>query len=270
MLVLFAAARPAIADCPDFAGRWYPVRGELTFAIAKGDFNGDGIKDIAVTYSRDIEGTDGWLTIMMGGSDGLMHPLPTEYPIGPKPRGIAIGDLNGDGKLDLVVAADTKNYYCNSLPFCLHDVVGGEVVLLGNGDGTFRNGYASSGGHPYDVAVADFNGDGKPDLVVANGTTVSILLNRGDGTFGAPVNYAAGSRYIGYLGRYVAVGDFNRDGARDFAVSGTEGESVAVFLGNGHGGFSGPVNYPLGVESGPVEVADFNRDGRPDIAVDSR
>ena len=95
---------------------------------------------------------------------------------------MAVGDFNGDGKLDLAVV----NYGSSNVS-----------ILLGNGDGTFKTAvnYGAGSSAPYSVAVADFNGDGKLDLAVANiaSNNVSILLGNGDGTFQAAVNYGAGS-----------------------------------------------------------------------------
>ena len=99
-------------------------------------------------------------------------------------------------------------------------------MLLGNGDGTFQAAvnYAA-GSRPYSVAVGDFNGDGKPDLAVANGSSndVSVLLGNGDGTFQAAANYATGSDPIS-----VGVGDFNGDGKPDLAVANYGGNNVTI------------------------------------------
>jgi len=110
--------------------------------------------------------------------------------------------------------------------------------------------------------VGDFNGDGKPDLAVANvySDNVNVLLGNGDGTFQAPVNYAAGSGPAS-----VAVGDLNGDGKPDLAVSNSSG--INVLLGNGDGAFQATVFYAAG--SGPdfVAVGDSNGDSKPDLAV---
>jgi hypothetical protein len=138
-------------------------------------------------------------------------------------------------------------------------------VLLGNGDGTFqaaRN--FAAGNRPWSVAVGDFNGDGIPDLAVANSysNNVSVLLGNGDGTFQAARNFAAGSFPLS-----VAVGDLNGDGTLDLAVANSGGNNVSVLLGNGDGTFQAARNYAVG--NGPLSVAvgDFNGDGAPDLAV---
>jgi hypothetical protein len=134
-----------------------------------------------------------------------------------------MADFDGDGKADLAVA----NRGDNSLS-----------VLLGNGDGTFQThvDYALGGG-PSSVAYGDFNGDGRPDLVVAINDSVapshlSVLLGNGDGTFQTHVDYTTGN-----LPGTVAIGDFNGDGKADLVCTTTLDNSVSVLLGNGDGTF---------------------------------
>src|SRR5207253_6982357 len=150
---------------------------------------------------------------------------------GSNPTSAAVGDFNGDGKLDLAVAnAGSKNV----------------SVLLGNGDGTFKAPVNFGAPGPQSVAVGDFNGDGNLDLAVANLSSgnVSIRLGNGDGTFRAPVNYATGD-----TPNTIAVGDFNKDGKLDLAVvNGGNGKGlcrVRLLLGNGGGPFQDGGNYPL-------------------------
>ena len=118
--------------------------------------------------------------------------------------------------------------------------------------------------------VGDFNGDGKPDLVIASegGTysgsgEVSVLLNNGNGTFQAALNYSS----VGSYYDSVAVGDFNGDGKLDVALANYGISNVSVLLGNGNGTFQPAITYPAGSNPLAVAVGDFNGDGRPDIAV---
>lgn len=136
------------------------------------------------------------LDVLLGRDDGTLKST-VNYIVGAGPQSVAVGDFNGDGKLDVAAA----NY-------------GGNVsILLGNGDGTFRGptNY-TTGNSPSFVAVRDFNGDGKLDLIVTNSgagngvRSVSVLLGNGDGTFRA-TNYT-----FGFGSDSVAVGDFNHDG----------------------------------------------------------
>lgn len=163
------------------------------------------------------------------------------------PLGLAMADLNRDGKLDLVVANNG----------------GGNIsVLLGNGDGTFKAPVNYTvGSNPYAVAVADLNGDGKLDLAVANNfsANVSILLGNGDGTFQPAVNYSTPC-----CPSSVAVGDFNEDGKPDLVLA---TNAASVLLGNGDGTFQPVLNYPAGSNTATAAVGDFNGDGHLDLAV---
>lgn len=163
------------------------------------------------------------------------------------PFGVATGDFNRDGKLDVVVANNNGSNV---------------TVVLGNGDGTFQAPVNyPTGGTSYAVAVADLNGDGKLDLAVANGSAsnVSILLGNGDGTFQAAVNYTTPC-----CPSSMAVADFNEDGKPDLVLA-TNGASV--LLGNGDGTFQPVLNYPAGTNTAAVAVGDLNGDGHLDLAV---
>jgi hypothetical protein len=175
--------------------------------------------------------------------------LSTKYVrAGSSPASVVVGNFNGDGKLDLVVANAGSNNVS---------------MLLGNGDGTFKPALNSGVPGPGALAVGDFNGDSKLDLAVTN-AGVSILLGNGDGAFRAPVNYATGNSPSS-----VAVGDFNRDGKLDLAVANSGASngvaSVSVLLGRGDGTFNPAVNYSGGFGSLSLAVGDFNRDGKLDL-----
>ncbi len=195
---------------------------------------------------------------------------------GPAADSVAIADLKGDGKMDLVVANECQG----SSGTCYGEV----AVLLGNGDGTFQPAVTYSTGAyvAYSVAVGDVNGDGKPDLVVANWCqslnqngdctgdgAVSVFLGNGDGTFQPAVSYSSG----GFYATSVAIGDLNGDGKLDLVVTNTQEEdgydgSVSVLLGNGDGTFQAPVSYDSGgFEAASVAIANVNGDGYEDLVV---
>jgi hypothetical protein len=235
----------------------YPAGG-ADYGVVVGDFNGDGIPDVAVTatgaYDDDVR-------LFLGNGDGTFRAGQSPST-GTGPYGIAAADLTRNGHLDLV----TANHFVDTVS-----------VLVGDGTGAFR----AAPDYRTDVqasavATADFNGDGHPDLAVANWgngqvtteSTVSILLNNGDGTFQAKQDYPVGSRlYPEPMG--IAVGDFNGDGIPDLATADYGSGEVSILLGNGDGTFQPARNIPVGGGLTAIAVADFNGDGRADIAVTS-
>jgi uncharacterized repeat protein (TIGR01451 family) len=172
-----------------------------------------------------------------------------EYPAASWFQAVAVSDFNRDNKQDFVAITAYNSV----------------TVYLGNGDGTFQNGVAYAVGDvPYSIVVSDFNGDGVPDIAVANNGSgnVSILLGNGDGTFRSAVNYPAGSGVD-----VLAVADFNGDGNADLVASSTLSGGLVVLLGNGDGTLQPPVSVSTTTYPPSVSVADFNGDERPDLLV---
>jgi hypothetical protein len=165
--------------------------------------------------------------------------------------GIAIGDLNGDGKADLLVLTRSVSGVNNVF------------VELGNGDGTLTpKGAFPTGAGSVGVVIADFNGDGKQDLAVSNANTndVSLLLGNGDGTFKAPVSVPAGTPLSG-----IVTGDFNGDGKADLVVTAPDKNQVLVLIGNGNGTFKAPASFAAGQTPTFVVAGDLNGDGKLDL-----
>ena len=216
----------------------------LPFAVATGDFNGDGKVDIIAATSNSDDG----LVVLPGNGDGTFGSPIASAP-GVSYTALAVGDFNGDGKPDIAALQPNGNTV---------------TVLLGNGDGTFRTSFSYVVGQaPDSIVVGDFNGDGKPDIATANALdgTVSILLNRGDGTFGATTNYVTGSNPVGLI-----EGDFNGDGKPDLAVlDGGSIPSLSVLLNQGGGKFKVEPPISLASGTGAIAAGDIDGDGKLDI-----
>ncbi len=183
-------------------------------AVAVGDFNRDGKADLAVVnYSADT------VTILLGNGDGTFRAVPSKPATGIQPLSVAVGDFNGDGIPDLAVTNQNNGY----------PLLGTVTVLIGRGNGTFTPTSVSpqTGSVPYSVAIADFNGDGKEDLAVANAgsNTITILLGKGDGSFASAASPAVGKDPV-----FAAVADFNGDGIPDLAAASNTTSSVTVLL----------------------------------------
>jgi hypothetical protein len=250
----------------------YDSGGQMAWAVAVADFNGDGKPDIVVSNHS------GSIGVLLGKGGGSFQTAVAYSTGGLYSHSIAVADLNKDGKVDLVISND----FCPSLnDSCLS-------VLLGNGDGTFQSETTyDAGGYPYasgpgisiPIFIADLNGDGKPDLVVGNATdrnqvgngVVGVLLGKGDGTFYPVKRYDSGG--FGLSGAVLA--DVNRDGKLDVVVANCGGQTcaaatVGVLLGNGNGTFQAVKTYGTGGWGSfayPVAVADVNNDGKRDILV---
>jgi hypothetical protein len=196
-------------------------------------------------------------TISFGGAN--------PFAVGATPVASTLADLNGDGRLDLVVV----NSAGNSISVLLNTTPVGASTPAFAAQQTF-----AVGNGPFSVVVGDFNGDGRPDLAVAdfNSNSVSVLLNRTPNGAGT-VSFAPQQTFaVGGSPQAVAVGDFNGDGKPDLAVANSTSNTVSVLLNSTSfratsASFAAQQTFAVG--SGPIflAVADFNGDGTPDLAV---
>ncbi len=230
----------------------FPVRGAPDFVVV-GDFNGDGRPDLAIATF-----TGGIAVLLNDGKGGFADAPGSPFAAGGDPRSLVVGDFNGDGKPDLAIS----NRQSSNV-----------TVLLGDGKGGFAEApgspvtVASSPGCADSVAVGDFNGDRKLDLVTADTgrDKVTVLLGDGKGGFTAAPGNPVQASDVGH----VAVGDFNGDGKADLVIANRHNNNVTVLLGNGTGGFSPATGTPfrVGMEPWFVAAGDFNGDGKPDVAI---
>ena len=232
------------------------------------DFNNDGITDLAVV-NGDGNAPSNSVSILLGKQGGGCETAKV-FAVAANPTGLAAGDFNHDGHLDLAVASAGES----------PTESGSLSILLGNGDGTFKAPqlFDPGPGRPLTVAVADFNGDGNLDVVLGEAAltfgpaSVELLLGNGKGSFGTfkPIDLfpQPGSAVLN-----VITADFNHDGKADIAYLGTtDQQEVAVQLGNGNGTFQKPKVVTTATQSGPLltaqAVGDFNNDGILDFAVE--
>jgi hypothetical protein len=248
VFVLLGDGRGKFAFAPGSPFAAYPSGKPHNHGLATADVNADGKLDLTLGHQDS-----GAIAVLLGDGRGRFTAAPgSPFKLG---RGFyphALGDVNQDGKLD-VVAPDIM----------------GSAIVVGLGDG--RGGFAGAPGspvrvkaRPYFVLLADVNGDNKLDIVATHDDIdeVDVLLGNGNGRFTATTGFHAGNR-----GWTVAAADLDGDGSKDLLIAG--GEGIKAFLGNGKGGFS-PADewsYPARHSTWKLAIGDVNGDGKVDLAV---
>jgi len=237
----------------------YPTEGE-PLSVSISDLDGDGKADLAVVNAGSNTVSVFRNTSPSAGT--ISYAIKADYTTGSSPRSVSIGDLDGDGKADLVVANSTSrsvSVFRNTSPSA------GTISCADKVDFT-------TGSDPYSVSIGDLDGDGKADLAVVNlnSNTVSVFRNTspspGTISFDFKVDFPTGTRPIS-----VSIGDLDGDGKADLAVTNLNSNTVSVFRNTspsaGTISYATKVDFPTG--SGPfsVSIGDLDGDGKADLAV---
>ena len=233
-------------------------------SVAIGDLNNDGKPDLAIANFIS-DSVSVLLNTTAAGATTPNYVNQITFASGSGPGSVSIGDLNGDGKPDLAIACKGLD----GVSVLLNTRAAGEAIPTFASPSTF-----ATGSDPYSVSIGDFNGDGKPDLAVANFTSnsVSVLLNTTapDATTPSYANqatFATGSKPFS-----VSIGDLSGDGKPDLAIANSASNSVSVLLNTTAPGAPTPSyasQATFATESRPlsVSIGDFNGDGKPDLAI---
>jgi uncharacterized protein (TIGR03437 family) len=232
-----------------------PATQERPIAVVSGDFNQDGKTDLA---AANLFGNS--ISVLPGdgaGGFGMANNLPVVTDGNGFPAGLAVGDFDGDTKLDLAVAIAFNP--------------GRVFVLSGNGAGNFAvTGMLNAGVDTAAVAVADFNGDSRADIAAVNKGdtvaalpgTVSVFLNNGSGGFGTATTLTPGMTPVA-----LAVGEFTGDTNADIAVVNSGSNNVSLFANTGSGAFGAATNFAVGTNPNGIVAGFFNNDTRLDLAI---
>jgi hypothetical protein len=247
LLSVLLTVVPSASGQLTFTTNLYSV-GANPFAVAVADVNGDGKPDL-ISANAGV----GSLTVLTNNGDGIFGSNAT-LNVGTVPVFVAAADINGDGKPDLISANDSS-------------ASGGSLtVLTNNGKGLFvlSATLTAAIAGPYCVAVADVNGDGKPDLICADSGDNLLTIFLGNGTGGFTPNSTIG---VGNLPEYVVAADLNSDGEPDLVAANFNDGTLSILTNNGTGSFTASMSTNIVVGTGvdSVQAVDVNGDGKLDL-----
>ncbi len=255
------------ATTPSYAAKTDFTTGDAPSSVAIGDLNGDGRPDLAIA-NLGADSVSVLLNTTTPGATTPSYASKTDFTAGDAPVSVVAGDLNGDGRPDLAIA----NSFSNSVSVLLNTTTPGATTPSYAAKTDF-----TTGTNPYSVAIGDLNGDGKPDLAIANrdANSVSLLLNTA--TPGATVpDYATKTDFAtGTVPSSVAIGDLNGDGRPDLAIANRSDGSASVLLNTtvlpAAAVEAGPkIDFTTGTTPVSVAIGDLNGDGKPDMAIANR
>jgi hypothetical protein len=228
-----------------------------THGLALGDLNTDGKLDLATVNNADND-----VSVAFGDGRGGFTIAPrSPFAVGPSPYPLTLGDVNRDGRLDIVATASATG------PARAQQLATSRALTLLLADG--QAGFKASQiplrtGQPWFVAIGDLNGDGKPDLVATHHeqSALTVLLGNGAGGFRET---SASPFDMGHNVWQMVLADVNRDGRADVVAA--AGDSIRVMLGDGTGSFRPAPHSPYATASGTwrLEVGDVNGDGKNDV-----
>jgi len=245
-----------------------PAGAGFAAGVAAVDLNGDGRADI-IAFDSPF-GSAGHVYTWLGKGD-VTFQASASYPAGNRPTSFTVGDVNGDGLPDLLITYGNLNETTPGVTTAL--------LMTGKAGGGFNTGATvPTGVNTVQVALADVNGDGKPDIIAVNmgicntgyagavpsAGNVSVSINNGNGTFKAPVPYT-----VGLNPTWVTVADVNGDGKPDLIVGAITATTanIGILIGNGNGTFGVPTLLSTYSWPSSIMVADFDGDGNLDLAI---
>jgi hypothetical protein len=251
-----------------FAAKVDFTTGAGTFNVAIGDIDGDGKQDLVVANAISNTVSVFRNTSASGSITSGSFAAKVDFATGENPFGIAIGDIDGDGKPDIVIV----NHLSSTVSVFRNTSSSGSIT---SGSFAAKVDFAT-GESPFDVAIGDIDGDGKPDLVVSNwfSNSVSVLRNTStpgsitSGSFAAKVDFTTGSSPYG-----IAIGDIDGDGKPDLVVSNNNSDAVSIFRNTSSSGsitsgsFAAKVDFATGVYPIGIAISDIDGDGKPDLIV---